>query len=158
MPAAVLDSNLLVLLAVGILDRGMIREHKRTSQYVPEDFDLLADLLARFSLILVTPNGLTETANLLQQIREPYRQRLLAVLASLLPRLVEEYVPSKEAVASPIFTRLGLADAAIVESFPEAYVVTDDFDLYLYLANSGRRVINFNHYRIGAWGLADLHN
>lgn len=156
MQAVVLDSNLLVLLSVGLLDKGLIREHKRTTQYTGEDYDLLFNLLGNFNVISVTPNGLTEAANLLQHIKEPYRQELLATLAALIPKLLEEYVPSQEVATSPIFTRLGLADAAIAEKFPEAYVLTDDFDLYLHLANSGRRVINFNHYRIGAWNLSDL--
>jgi hypothetical protein len=96
MATVVLDSNLLVLLAVGSLDKDLIREHKRTSQFTVEDFDLLLTLLGAFSEVLVTPNGLTETSNLLQYIKQPHRSKLLAILAVLTERLTEEYVPSRE--------------------------------------------------------------
>jgi hypothetical protein len=156
MPTAILDSNLLVLLAVGSLDRSLIQEHKRTSQFTEEDFDLLLTLLNAFDEVLVTPNGLTETSNLLQYAKQHRRAQLLAVLAALSGQLTEEYIPSRDVAASPVFTRLGLADAAIVAGFSESWVLTDDLDLYLHLASLGRKAINFNHYRLGSWGLADL--
>lgn len=62
MPARpiVLDTNLLVLLIVGIASPTYIAIHKQLRAYSLQDFDLLTRLLETASRIIVTPNTLTE--------------------------------------------------------------------------------------------------
>lgn len=69
--AFVLDANLLVLLVVGLASPEHIAIHKRLGEYSKVDFDLLTQLLADASRIVVTPNTLTEAVNLSAHIDEP---------------------------------------------------------------------------------------
>ena len=61
------DANLLVLFVVGSTDTGLIAKHRRLRTLDPEDYERLADMVARAGRVLVTPNTLTEASNLLAQ-------------------------------------------------------------------------------------------
>ena len=52
----IIDTNLLVLLVVGITERSLIQKHKRTRNFEVEDFDLLTGVLSNFDEIIVTPH------------------------------------------------------------------------------------------------------
>ncbi len=45
MRSALLDTNLFLLLIVGLYDKKLIEKHKRTKAFTPEDFDLLVELI-----------------------------------------------------------------------------------------------------------------
>ena len=70
-----IDANLLLLLIVGSVGRDLIAKHRRLRRFTVEDFDRLINLLDRVEQVLVTPNTLTETSNLLAQHRDPERSR-----------------------------------------------------------------------------------
>ncbi len=64
----------------------------------------------------------------------------------------ERYVESEQAQHAPIFTRVGLTDAALsVLAEGGTAVLTDDFDLYDHLSRRGLDVLNFSHLRPLAW-------
>jgi len=44
MRSVLLDTNLLLLLTVGMLDRKLIGKHKRTQEFTEEDFDLYKEI------------------------------------------------------------------------------------------------------------------
>lgn len=147
------DTNLLLLLVVGSVDRSQVERFKRTRKYTAEDFDLLAAYVDRFEGLLVTPNVLTEVSNLAGQLADPLRSRVFGTIAVLAVQLAEEYVPSSTVAREPDFVRLGLTDISILFATRErASVLTDDLPLYLRLAGSGIAVENFNHIRTEAWG------
>lgn len=151
--AILVDTNLLVLLLVGLVDERQIESFKRTRQYTIEDYRLLSRLLAGFSEILATPHVFTETNNLLGHLHEPRRTAARLALRTLVETAHEEFRPSRELVVHPAFARLGLTDAAILSAQGEGVaVLTDDFDLYVSLEAAGAEVWNFNHIRTGAWG------
>jgi hypothetical protein len=91
-----LDSNLLLLFVVGSASRDYIAKHKRLKAYAASDFDLLLERLGVVSSILLTPNTLTETSNLIDHIGEPARSHIYRTLNALLslPESVEKYVPN----------------------------------------------------------------
>lgn len=131
----VIDTNLLLVLLVGAQDRNQVPRFKRTSKYTVEDYDHLANYVAGFRRVVVTPNVLTEVSNLAGQLSEPLRSRVLAQLGVFAAtQAAERYIPSSEAVKERDFRRLGLADATIVLAAhnPEEKfaVLTDDFALY----------------------------
>ena len=74
-----LDTNLLVLLVVGLESRRFIAQHKRLTAYSSEDFDLLIDLLGRFGPAgwATTPSVLAEASNLICYTREIRRHKLM---------------------------------------------------------------------------------
>src|SRR5262245_26716632 len=106
------DTNLLLLLVVGILDTSRIGTFKRTRTFTSADFDLLAGIVSRFSLIVTTPNILTEMSNLLP---EDLRAGCHALFAEQVPKFDEQYLPSKLLVAKTSFVRFGLTDTGIIE-------------------------------------------
>ena len=105
------------------------------------------DLLGNYQQILVTPNTLTETSNLLGQHGEPQRSRFFHTLRSLIEINKEIVITSRQASANPSFSRLGLTDPALLEAVtPETPLVTDDLDLYIAaLAKAPSAAVNFTH-------------
>ena len=65
-----IDSNLLLLLFVGLRDRDRIQKFKRTAQFTIRDFERLAAFIRRFKEVVTTPSILTEVSNLLGQLPE----------------------------------------------------------------------------------------
>lgn len=143
-----LDSQLLVLLSVGLADRSKIARHKRLSAFDARDFDLLAGIISRFPNLMVTPNIATETSNLLRF--GTHDASLAEILAAGLQDWTEIYVPSRSAVQNLAFHRLGLSDAAMLHVLAEredTILLTADVDLYLAGQSAGLAVENFNHVR-----------
>lgn len=139
------DTNILLLLFVGELDRERITRFGRTEQFTPEDYDILVDLLKRFEIIATTPNVLTEVNSLLNKLGEPARE----VFASGAAALEESYLPSKEIVSIGWpFRKYGLTDCGVAQLAQDKYLVlTDDLKLISYLNHQGIDAINFNNLR-----------
>lgn len=148
MPArCYLDANLLVLLVVGATDQALVRTHRRLQAFNAEDYELLVDLLGNYQQILVTPNTLTETSNLLSQHGEPQRSRFFDTFRSLIEIYKEIVVASRQASGNASFNRLGLTDAALLEVVTaDTPLITVDLDLYVAaLAKAPGAAINFTH-------------
>ena len=144
-----LDTNLLLLLIVGVTDRELIAKHRRLRAFDQDDYETLVRLLNQIDQILVTPNTLTEASNLLAQHGEPERSRLFDVLRTLIEENEEIVVTSKTASRNNEFTRLGLTDAALLEVVSNSNpLITVDLDLYLAaIRKEGQSAFNFRHYQ-----------
>jgi predicted nucleic acid-binding protein len=148
------DTNLLVLLFVGLCNVEQVSRHKRTRSFTEEDFLVLVELLKCFAKIIVTPHILAETCNLLGQTTDDLRREsLLRVQKHIVERVThEEYLPSIEIVAHSSFTESGLTDTGILAIAKGRYLVlTTDYPLCGLLAREGSDVINFNHLRQVGW-------
>jgi hypothetical protein len=113
-PRYVIDTNLLVLLVIGTIDRGRIERHKRLGQFRESDFDLLLSLLAGSSGVVFTPHVLAETSNFLETGTDADKARNLAVLAEFAKTGEEIHVPASEAMDRSEYRWLGLTDAALL--------------------------------------------
>jgi rRNA-processing protein FCF1 len=143
-----IDSNLLLLLFVGLYDRARIEKFKRTSQFTIEDFQLLLTFIRRFKLVVTTPSILTEVSNLLGQLSGNLKASLYEHFAEAIKSLYEHYTPSHELGSEKTFPVFGLTDTAILEAARDKYLVlTDDFRLSQYLEHKHVAVVNFNHSR-----------
>ncbi|KQP42476.1 hypothetical protein ASF49_01060 [Methylobacterium sp. Leaf104] len=143
-----IDTNLLLLLVVGTASENFIRLHKRTNSYTADDFRLLVRILAYSDHVVVTPNVLTETSNLMRQFGHKGLDAVIEVFRHLVDGTVETFISSREAIAEPAFHKLGLTDAALLALQSEEIVLlTDDLDLYIASVSAGRRAINFSHER-----------
>ena len=148
-----LDANLFVLLVVGSVERDLIGKHRRLREYSVEDYETLVNLLGQVAQVFVTPNTLTETANLLAQHAEPQRSCFFDKLRSIIqvsPQVsLETVVASVDASSNSAFVRLGLTDTALLEVVTaESPLVTVDLDLYLAaLEKNPDAVLNFTHLR-----------
>ena len=148
MPAeCYVDANLLVLIVVGATDQVLIRSQRRLQAFDADDYELLVDFLGKYQQVLVTPNTLTETSNLLSQHGEPQRSRFFDTFRSLIEINKEIVVTSLQAAGNASFKRLGLTDAALLEVVTaETPLVTVDLDLYVAaLANAPDAAVNFTH-------------
>jgi len=143
------DSGLLLLLFVGLCDRGRIQTFKRTRMFTESDFDLLQGIVRRFDLLVTTPNILTEVSNLLGQLPDNLHAQYFATFARSLQEGVNEYyIPSGQLALQDHFPRLGLTDTGIIEQARNGnLVLTVDLPLYNRLCELGVDAINFNHFR-----------
>lgn len=143
-----IDTNLLVLLAVGTVDENFVEQHKRTREYSADDYHLLCEFVAGHQII-VTPNILTEASNLLSWRPRKDDARFMLVLQQFITVFEERYLASRTASRQAEFTRLGLTDATIIACAREVSgTITDDLDLYLALNGAGCLVVNFTHLRV----------
>ncbi|MCF4125815.1 PIN domain-containing protein [Methylobacterium sp. SyP6R] len=145
----ILDTNLMVLLIVGLASQDYILRHKRTQTYTVEDFLLLQDTLAGTPSVVTIPHVLAETSNLVRQFAEPGRSRICAVLQNFVFDCIETTVASGAAARRPEFRLLGLTDAALLEvQYETSVLLTDDLDLYVASVSAGRQAVNFSHLRV----------
>ena len=144
-----IDANLLLLLVVVSVSPAAIGRHRRLREFTPDDYDILIDLIAQVERVLVTPNTLTETSNLLGLHGEPERSRFFEQLRFIIEETQEVVIASADAARGRHFTRLGLTDSALLEvSTEETPVVTVDLGLYLAASTSNPdSAINFTHLR-----------
>ena len=145
----IIDSNLLLLWVVGQASPRYIGTRKNLSAYSISDFDLLTDIIGCFSSILLTPNTLSETSNLLDRTKNASERRsILQVFRSVVGSNTELYVRSAEVCERKEFAALGLTDTTLLSlCSKETTLVTSDLDLYLAAARNAFDVINFNHHR-----------
>jgi len=142
------DTNILLLLIVGLADRSRISDHKRTKEFTHEDFDILVQILDQFKIRVTLPNIMTEAINLARQTSDDLKTSCCAYVESLFDHFTEDYIESSKLASLEEFITLGLTDAAILESARDQYLVlTDDFKLAGTLTKAGVDVINFNHLR-----------
>lgn len=154
MPRLLIDTNILCLLAVGRLGREQISRHKRLRAYSAADFDLLLDVMSRFSGIVTTPHVLAESSNLLSQSQEPLATAARRSLAELTATLDERMIPAVLVVQRPEYGRLGLTDSGILDLLDkDCLLISADLGLYLASEAAGFPAINFNHLRDGAISL-----
>ncbi len=148
MRSVLLDTNLLVLLVVGLCDKKLIGKHKRTTLFTIEDFDLLIDSIGGYEILWVTSHCLAEVSNLLKQTHENKAKELLIVLDKFVSDKKESHIPKEIIFKNNYFMRLGVADTGIVvKSKRVTCVFTVDFDLYNEISQLGNNVVNFNHLR-----------
>lgn len=149
LPVAI-DSNLLLLLVVGMTEKDYVSKHKRLKEFTLSDYDLLQEQLTVATEIVVTPNTLTETSNLIDHIGDPARSRIYSKLRELvdLPDTREIYVDSRAASGRTELPRLGLTDCALLEVCAAGTpLITVDIKLFLAAVRNGNKALNFNHLR-----------
>lgn len=122
-----LDTNLLVLLVIGLTDPTQIERFKRTRAYTRADYELLRDFVNGYRALVTTPNVLTETSNLAGQLAEPLRGRALAVLAGFINGVEERFYASRVLAEERLYLQLGLTDTAVKHAAAERVsILTDD--------------------------------
>ncbi|MDB9493257.1 PIN domain-containing protein [Spirulina major CS-329] len=143
------DSNILLLWVVGRLNPNRIETFKRTRDFTVEDFELLNQLLAKFTKVITTPHILTEVYNLANQLNSRDREGFLFCLSQLISSTFnEQQVPAKQLIQNPKFTTFGVTDCGIMKVAAGRFLVlTDDFKLASYLTAIGIDMLNFNHLR-----------
>lgn len=147
-----IDTNILLLLVVCIVNRERISKFNRTQQFTPENFDILQEIILYFQKIVTTSNILTEVSNLAGQLSEPERSQCLKKISQFILKLDENYIESKNVATNEKFDKFGITDCGILNLVRDKYLVlSDNFPLGNYLQSVGIDVINFNHIRLFGW-------
>lgn len=143
-----IDTNLFVLLIVGLVNRDRIKGFKRTTNYTPNDWDLLVGLLEQTPRRYAIAHVLAEV-NTLTDMRGEERVIARQMLHNAISIMEEILISSLNVCASPYFGRLGLTDAAIVLAATErgCSIITNDSDLHVALLEEGVSVLKFDHLR-----------
>jgi hypothetical protein len=139
-----LDTNLLVLLIVGRVDRARLGQHKRLKEYAEDDFALLEEMLSKYSEHVSMPNILTETSNLLNIGEKRGDARIAGAFSRYCESLLEIFVPTRMVASTAEFRRFGLTDAAIMLSGDKEFtLLTSDWPLYGMMQSQGSPAVNF---------------
>lgn len=142
-----IDTNLLLLVAVGNYNTQRVLSWKRTQQYTLDDYALMLRILVHFQRRVTTPNILTEADNLARQLPTDEHEAISAVLFELIRTSFEIYSESATIAQTPLYPALGLTDCVTVSSADEVLVLTDDFELSNRISHLGRDALNINHIR-----------
>jgi hypothetical protein len=149
-----LDSNLLVLLFVGLADINKIKDFKRTRNqgFTEKEFSLLENIVKGFSKIVATPHILTEASNFIFELHGETLQSALRVITGAVQSFKERRTESKILIQTEAFFNFGLADSAILDIPAKKYLVLSvDAALVIALQKKGVDAINFNHLRLLDW-------
>ena len=148
-----IDTNLLVLLVVGTVNRNRIEVFKRTNQYTPEHYDFLVAILHGFDRWFTVAHVLGEVSNL-TDLSGSERLQGRELLKRTISVMTEAEIPSRLAAEDTVYNNLGLTDAAIaaVARRHRCVLLTDDLDLYL-AAIPDVEALKFSHMWARAWGV-----
>lgn len=145
----VIDTNILLMIAIGIYNPIRISTFKRTAAYTVADFHLAAQVIRYMARVVTTPAILAEVSNLSGNLDSKERFRYFTLFGKQIQQLFEIHVESVDVVSADEFWRLGLTDAGIIELARRGrLVLTDDLELFNVLASMGLPTLNFNHLRI----------
>ena len=143
-----LDSNLAILLFVGLSGKSNISKNKRLRAYDERDFELIEAIVDDFAGLILSPNVLTETSNLIRYMPDPARSLAVTIMSEAILRFEEVYIRSVEAIRRKEYSRLGMTDAVLLEIISRGIgLLTDDLDLYIAGSKVSGNVMNFNHIR-----------
>lgn len=147
-----IDTNLLLVLLVGNIDRRLVGRIGRTEKYTKEDYERIKDALCLFNRFIIIPQVLTETGNMLKRYC-PTASTLLDLTLEL-RRFVHDHATresralSRRITIHPAFENLGYADAAILNAAAGRHLIfTDDGPLQAMAYRFNADVLPFNWLR-----------
>jgi rRNA-processing protein FCF1 len=137
------DTNALILLIVGLIDKTLISSHKRTSIYEPIDFENLKVLIGDLEKVVTTPNVLTEVDNLLNNFQKGHRWMYYQVIREIIGKSSEKFIESKKIIELNPFFEVGLADTGVLELSKNCdFLITGDSKLADYANAFGIKVVD----------------
>jgi len=136
-----IDTNALIVLLLGIIDKRLINRHERTSIYNEQDFNDLLAIIGSFDKLIVLPNVWTEVDNLLNRLHGRYKDRYVQEIIKTIKSTTETYLESVKAAESVGFFDLGLTDSLLLEHAKGCkLLITSDSQLSDYALGYGIRV------------------
>jgi len=141
------DSILLLLLAVGLWNPRAIATQKRLHGLTFDDFQVLRNFLSTFQTIVTTAHVLTEVSNLAGSASGQTRTAVFAQLSSLIETLDERSIPAVEIIGQPEFHIFGLTDAVLSRLCPEMLLLTEDGRLATHLILRGMHAMSLSQVK-----------
>lgn len=145
----VIDTNALVLLIIGLIDKNLILRHKRTSGFDINDFENLRFIVRKPSDIIVPNNVWTEVDNLLNGFRGIHESEYYLLLKKLIQGTTEEYIASVDLVNKNSFRTVGITDSVLLElSLATQHLITSDYELTNIARAKRVKVYNLHEQKI----------
>ncbi|WP_180189943.1 hypothetical protein [Acinetobacter sp. YH01018] len=142
-----LDTNLLILLVVGLVDTKLISTHKKLRIYSEDDFKLLVGILDTSSKLVATPHILAETSNLaIHGMYNELEAKTFLVLKGITSsdKFEEVHELIKTITNHDGYLKFGVSDIGLLEALSNGYVLlTDDWKLSGYAEQKGYDVLNY---------------
>lgn len=145
-----IDTNLAILLCVGLSGTRNIEKHKRLAGYDEQDFVLLTELLGNDRKLIFSTYVLGETSNLVRQVANPLKYQLAIVVRQMILRSDEIQVSCLKIVEDSRYLDLGMTDAAlltVLDAHPKLALLTEDANLFIAASSRGYSSFNFSHVR-----------
>ena len=151
-----LDTNLLLLLLIGSINRRLLTTNKRVGRYSENEFLLLNRHLSDAASLLTTQHINSQTSDLgAGSLHGIYRTMFLRLLRNIHVHDVGAISTIKaDEMTQPILSfdtdildELGVADAGLINAAIESkgILFTDDLPLYLRAQRHGIDAVNFSH-------------
>lgn len=110
-----IDANLLLLFLAGQASEAIVGTHRRLTQFEVRHLRVLAEIIAPYKALIVTPHCLAELWNLIGEQRgawDEHREALLNAAHQFIGSAIEVYHPAKDLVQRSEINWLGLADVS----------------------------------------------
>lgn len=139
----VIDTNALVLLILGTIDKKYIGKHKHISAYSIADYDYLLSVINASKKVITCPNVLTEVDNLCN--REVDKHSYSQIFKQLTEDYEEKYKETKKIVNDnlDLMWNIGLTDIILIKIAKECdFLITGDSKLSDHAKSQGIAVID----------------
>lgn len=131
----ILDTNVLLLLFIGMNDISSLSKYGCTQKYTEDDYRLLLKILGFFeSEIVITPHTIAEFSNFFKRdIKNPKLHHYMVMVMDKLKNYKEEYISLKELLKIEVkaLVSFGFPDMSIIEAAIkiDAVILTDEVNL-----------------------------
>ncbi|MCK5833180.1 hypothetical protein KAH81_05855 [bacterium] len=147
-----LNTELLLLLCVGIYKRQLVESSKITNKYSVNDFNIVANIAAKFSPLYVSPQVLAEFSNYSDRLGSKVMREFYSSIEKILKGQFEVHIPKDVMIDENYLPVLGFTDVSMMKICEEKGCVLFTADLQLESIYSKRiDVVNFNHIRSAEW-------
>lgn len=138
-----IDTNALIILILGLIDRRLIDTHKRTSIYEEQDYYDLLSVIVEIENLIVLPNVWTEVDNLLNGFNGEQKHQYITKITETIKSTSEQFMSSLIGVNSDSFFDLGLTDSLLLNLAKECdLLITSDSNLSDYAIANGIKVFD----------------
>lgn len=153
MKPLLVDANLLVVWLVGASDPSKLGKTRKVKEYSLADFEFINSFIQNCSSVLVVPNILTQVSDLIGEDGSLLVREIDIRFSYFVRSSVEIYLPSKPLIDNVYFSKLGLADVAMIECVKDnkACLLTADHKLHGVAESLGLESYNIWHRYTPQW-------
>jgi hypothetical protein len=141
----IVDTNLLLLIAIGLYDVRRISTFKRTNKFDASIFNAVMAVVEQFEQRYTTPYLVAELDNLSRLLPMNEWRAISGILQRLVPSLIEIYdIDSRGLIAHSLHAEIGISDCSIA-MMSDVLIFTDDLPFAARMEGLGRDVLNVGH-------------
>lgn len=139
----ILDTNILIILIIGMINPDLISKNKRTSIYNEQDYINILNFISNKEIV-VLPNIWTELDNLLNNYYDNmYNNLYIQSFKKVVQKASEKYLKTNSVVNEYYFSQIGLTDSLIIQCAKDCdFLMTADSKLSDYAKSCGINVVD----------------